>query len=239
MFRSYFSIIALTLLVTSLTGCATVPLPGKGFTTPQSVRPVKPLMEGREGTVSQKPSSNPSAKPGTQSGTKLGVKSNPSAQSGQTVPDSRVAPKLQEAEDKAASARSLSQSAQTEDDWTLVAQQWKRALALLPNPSATSPLLGKVQQARSTYTNSLQSAQAQAQGFGKPTTTAPLEVDRNKSGRRGMILGPDPSPSPSATPTDQPGKPAGKPTDKPTDKPGDKPAEPPKNTSTPTPPVKN
>ena len=234
MFRSYFSITALTLLVTSLTGCATVPLPGKGFTTPQPVRPVKPLMEGREGTVSQKTTSNPSAKPGTQPDVKSGVKPGASAQSGQTVPDSRVAPKLQEAEDKAASARSLSQSAQTEDDWTLVAQQWKRALALLPNPAPTSPLLAKVQQARSTYTTSLQSAQANAQG--KPTATAPLEIDRNSSGRRGMILGTEASPSPSASPTDKPGD---KPAAKPGDKPAEKPAEPPKNNPTPTPSAKN
>ena len=232
MFRSYFSITALTLLVTGLTGCATVPLPGKGFTTPQPVRPVKPLMEGREGTVSQKTTSTPSAKPGTQPGAKpdakSGVKPGASAQSGQTVPDSRVAPKLQEAEDKAASARSLSQSAQTEDDWILVAQQWKRALALLPNPAPTSQLSGKVQQARSTYTSSLQSAQANAQG--KPTATVPLEIDRNSSGRRGMILGTEASPSPSAAPTDKPGD---KPVTKPADKPNDKPTEPPKNNPTP------
>ena len=205
MLRSFFSITALTLFVTGLTGCATVPLPGKGFITPQSVRPVKPLMEGREGAISQKrPTSNPTAKPSNKSG----AGSSPLPQSRQTVPDSAVAPKLQEAENKAASAISLSQSAQTEDDWTLVAQQWKRALALLPNPAATSPLSGKVQQVRSTYTNSLQSAQAQAQSSGKPTAKAPLEVDRNTSGRRGMILGPEASPSPSATPTDKPTEPS-------------------------------
>ena len=227
MFRSLFSSTALTLFVTGLTGCATVPLPGRGFITPQPVRPVKPLMEGREGRVSQKsPTLTSSAKSGTQPSTKPGVKPSASAQSGQTVPDSAVAPKLQEAEDKAASARSLSQSAQTKDDWTLVAQQWKRALALLPNPAATSPLSGKVQQVRSTYTNSLQSAQAKVQG--SPTATAPLEVDRNSSGRRGMILGTEASPSPSAAPTNKPG-----------DKPGDKPAEPPKNNPTPTPSAKN
>ena len=221
MLRSFFSITALTLFVTGLTGCATVPLPGKGFITPQSVRPVKPLMEGREGAISQKrPTSNPTAKPSNKSG----AGSSPLPQSRQTVPDSAVAPKLQEAENKAASAISLSQSAQTEDDWTLVAQQWKRALALLPNPAATSPLSGKVQQVRSTYTNSLQSAQAQAQSSGKPTAKAPLEVDRNTSGRRGMILGPEASPSPSATPTA---------------KPTDKPIEPSKNNPTPAPSVKN
>ena len=231
MFRSFFSITALSFFATSLTGCATVPLPGRGFTTPQPVRPVKPLMEGREGAVSQKSSTpNPSAKLGT----KPGVKPSASAQSKQTVPDSAVVSKLQEAEDKAASARSLSQSAQTEDDWTLVAQQWKRALALLPNPAATSPLLGKVQQVRSTYTNGLQSAQAKTQGA--PTATAPIEVDRNTSGRRGLILGTEASPSPSAASTD---KPTNKPGDKPADKPGDKSAEPPKNTPTPTPSVKN
>ncbi len=231
MLRSFFSITFLTLFVAGLAGCATVPLPGKGFTTPQPVRPVKPLMEGREGPVSQKlPTSNPSAKLGTQS--KPGATSSSSAQSGQTVPDSAVAPKLQAAEDKAASARSLSQSAQTEDDWTLVVQQWKRALALLPNPAATSPLSGKVQKVRSIYTNSLQSAQAQAQGSGKSTATAPIEVDRNTSGRRGLILGTEASPSPSAASTDKPG-------DKPADKPGDKPAEPSKNNPTPTPSVKN
>ena len=233
MFRSFFSITALAFFTTSLTGCATVPLPGRGFTTPQSVRPVKPLMEGREGTISQKmPTSNPSAKPGT----KPGVTPNTSAQSKPIIPDSAVAQKLQEAEDKASSARSLSQSAQTEDDWNLVVQQWKRALALLPKPAATSALSGKVQQTRSTYTNSLQSAQAQAQGSGKPTATAPLEVDRNTSGRRGLILGTEASPSPSAASTD---KPTNKPGDKPADKPGDKSAEPPKNTPTPTPSVKN
>ena len=230
MFRSSLSITALTYLVAGLAGCATVPLPGKGIITPQSVRPVKPLMEGREGTVGQNLSSNPSAKPST----KPGVKSSPIAKSGQTDPDSTIASKLQEAEDKAASARSLSQSAQTEDDWILVVQQWKRAIALLPNPAATSPLSGKVQQVRTAYTNSLQSAQSQ--GSRKPTATAPLEVDRNSSGRRGMILGPEASPSPSTAPSD---KPTDKQTGKATEKPGDKSAEPPKNNPTPTPSVKN
>lgn len=228
MFRSSLSITALVCLVTGLAGCATVPLPGKGFITPQSVRPIKPFMEGREGTVGQRLLSNPSAKPDT----KPSIKASASAQSGQTDPDSAIASKLQEAEDKASSARSLSQSAQTEDDWILVVQQWKRAIALLPNPAATSPLSGKVQQVRSAYTNVLQSAQAKAQGSGKPTATAPLEVDRNSSGRRGMILGPEASPSPSIAPAD-------KFTGKATEKPGDKPAEPLKNNPTPTPSTKN
>ena len=229
MLRSFFSITVLVFFSTSLTGCATVPLPGRGFTTPQPVRPVKPLMEGREGAISQKsPPPNPSAKPGT----KPGVKPSASAQSKQAISESAVASKLQEAEDKAASARSLIQSAQTEDDWNLVAQQWKRALALLPNPAATSVLSGKVQQVRNTYTNGLQLAQAQAQSSGKPTATAPIEIDRNSSGRRGMILGTEASPSPSAAPTD-------KSTNKPGDKPTDKPTEPPKNNPTPTPSVKN
>ena len=230
MFRSSLSITALTCLVTGLAGCATVPLPGKGIITPQSVRPVTPLMEGREGPVSQKSSSNPSAKPSV----KPGVKSSASAQSGKTDPDSTIASKLQEAEDKASSARSLSQSAQTEDDWILVVQQWKRAIALLPNPAATSSLSGKVQQVRTAYANSLQSAQSQ--GSRKPTATAPLEVDRNSSGRRGMILGPEASPSPSTAPAD---KPADKSTGKATEKPGEKPAEPLKNNPTPTPSAKN
>ena len=227
MFRSSLSITALTCLVTGLAGCATVPLPGKGIITPQSVRPIKPFMEGREGTVGQKPSSNSSAKPDTKSGSKASAIA-------QTDPASTIASKLQEAEDKASSARSLSQSAQTEDDWILVVQQWKRAIALLPNPTATSQLSGKVQQIRSAYTNSLQSAQSQ--GSRKPTATAPLEVDRNSSGRRGMILGPEASPSPSTAPTD---KPTDKATGKATEKPGDKPAEPPKNNPTPTPSTKN
>ena len=234
MFRSSLSITALTCLVTGLAGCATVPLPGKGIITPQSVRPVKPLMEGREGTVGQNLSLNPSAK----TNAKPGVKSSPIAKSGQTDPDSTIASKLQEAEDKAASARSLSQSAQTEDEWMFIVQQWKRAIALLPNPAATSSLSGKVQHVRSTYTNSLQSAQSQ--GSRKPTATAPLEVDRNSSGRRGMILGPEASPSPSTAPADKPtDKPTDKATSKATEKPGDKSAEPLKNNPTPTPSVKN
>ena len=102
----------LSFLFLTLSACSTVPLPGRGLVNPPSLRPVKPLMEGRgNAVVASKDSKN------STNGIKLETpnsKSGKPAQSGtKSLSTTELKAKLQEAEDKSASARSLSQSAET------------------------------------------------------------------------------------------------------------------------------
>jgi hypothetical protein len=229
MFRSPFSAVTLAFL---LTGCATVPLPGKGFNPSPSVRPIKPLMEGRaEAKLPAQPD------PKNRVTATLSTPSPPvSTKPGQPLSDSTIAAKLQEAEDKAASAASLSQSAQTPDDWKLVVQQWQRSIELLPTPPTKSKLFDKVQDIRGRYNANLKTAQSQSQSASPGTSGGTIQIDRATSGGRGFIYGAEASPEP--TPSDKPkAKPSDKSEDKPGDKPGDK-SNPKTNnsgTSTPTP----
>lgn len=69
---------------------------------------------------------------------------------------------LQEATEKAESATTLAQTAQSGDDWDLIARQWQRAIALLETIPADSPEYNTAQQNLATYRNSLAAAQQQA-----------------------------------------------------------------------------
>jgi hypothetical protein len=241
MFRSMLSSLATFLI---LSGCATVPLASQGPRTAPPVRPINDLMAGR-GDLTRPIGKNTATATAT---TGIG-KPTASPKPGQPMTEATIAERLQTAEDSAASALSMSQSAQNADDWSLVAQQWKKAIDLLPAPPAKSALFPKVQQVRNTYTASRQSAQAQASG--RSNAVAPIEINPGGSnGRRGFSLGGDPFPSPQ--PND---KPNDKSNDKPNDKPNDKssgksndkssgksseqPSDKPKNNSSPAPSPKN
>jgi hypothetical protein len=225
MFRSILPSLTTILL---LSGCATVPIASQGPRNNQPVRPVKDLMAGR-GEITQ-----PNRSQGKRTATLTNPSATPTASTkpGQPSSQNTIALQIQAAEDKATSARSMSQSAQNADDWKLVAQQWQKAIALLPTPPAKSPLFAKVQQARNTYTASLQSAQVQ--GSGTPKASNPIEIDpKDNSSRRGFILGGESSPSPSPQPSSE--KPGGKPGEKP----GEKATTSPKNNPSPAPSPKN
>lgn len=188
-------VLLLPLLAGGLTSCATVPLPGKGVVVQQSVRPVKPLLEGREGELTvTKPKPSPSA---------AGTAKSKSARTkaGAKPADAAIAAKLTDAENKASSALSMSQSAQTEEDWHLVVQQWRKAIAVLPTRTENSSLSDEVTTARSTYNQNLQAALARSKSAGNPAPSQPIVIDRERSGQsRGLVLGGEASPSPSASP---------------------------------------
>ena len=196
----------LSFLLLTLSACATVPLPGRGIVNPPSLRPVKRLMEGRgNAVVVSKDSKNPT------NGIRLETPNPKSGKSAQSSPKSlsttELKAKLQDAEDKSASARSLSQSAQIPEDWQLVVQRWQKSIDILkPLSTQNTAIAAQIQQALTDARMGQARAQQEAQGLPKGTT-APLQVDRSKSGKsQGLIYGdiPSPAPSPSKAPTANP-----------------------------------
>ncbi len=182
-----------------LTACATVPLPGRGGDQP-ALKPPKPLMEGRGPIVPPKdPKSSDRVKLETPA-----KASKPGAKPAILSPDA-VKAKLQEAEDKSQSARSLAQSAQTPEDWKLVAQQWTKAIDLLKSlPSQKGPIAAQIQQVLADARSGLDVAQ-QSQSATKSSSNEPIKLDRSKSTKsQGLIYGDTPSPSPTVSPSTNP-----------------------------------
>ena len=196
----------LSLLVLNLSACATVPLAGRGIVDPPSLRPVKPLMEGREKAVvvSKDPKSLSNRIKLEKSDAKAGK---PTSSSTKSLSSTELKAKLQDAEDKSVSARSLSQSAQTPEDWQLVAQRWQNSIDILkPLSTQNTSIAAQIKQALTDARSGQARAQQEAQGLPKGSA-APLRVDRSKSGKsQGLIYGdiPSPSPSPSKAPTANP-----------------------------------
>lgn len=195
----------LSLLALSLSACATVPLAGRGIVDPPSLRPVKPLMEGREKAVVA--SKDPKSLTNRIKLEKSDAKSSkPTSSIPKPLSSNELKAKLQDAEDKSASARSLSQSAQTPEDWQLVAQRWQKSIDILkPLSTQNTSIAAQIQQALTDARMGQARAQQEAQGLPKGST--PLRVDRSKSGKsQGLIYGdiPSPSPSPSKAPTTNP-----------------------------------
>ena len=196
----------LSFLFLTLSACSTVPLPGRGLVNPPSLRPVKPLMEGRgNAVVASKDSKN------STNGIKLETpnsKSGKPAQSGtKSLSTTELKAKLQEAEDKSASARSLSQSAETPEDWQSVVQRWQKSIDILkPLSTQNTAITAQIQQALTDARTGQARAQQEAERLAKGSA-APLQVDRSKSGKsKGLIYGdiPSPAPSPSKAPTANP-----------------------------------
>jgi hypothetical protein len=126
-------------------GCQPVPLGGN--TSQQTPRPVKPLYpEGTMTTVVQgrKPKGAfELMTPGTKSAAKPGAKPGTKPAKGGAAAD--VSQQLADAADKAASAESLAQFAQTKDDWNQVFDRWKRAIGILKGaPSQTAAIKQKI-----------------------------------------------------------------------------------------------
>lgn len=202
MLRSFSLSIALPILLT--TACATVPLPGRGVRDQPVLPSPKPLMEGRGQIVPPK-DKRASDRVKLETPAKGGKPGTKPADKKQSLSPTAIKAKLQEAEDKAQSARSLAQSAQTPEDWKLVAQQWTKAIDLLkPLPTQNNPIAPQVQQALTDARNGLARAQ-QAQSAPTSTSNEPITIDRSKSGKsQGLIYGDTPSPSPAASPSAKP-----------------------------------
>ncbi len=120
----------------ALTGCQPVPL--SSSSQQQSPRPVEPLYKESANSVRPRP----------QDGFQVAsTQTNSQKQSGKTDQKNNVdvAQLLADAADKAASAKSLAQSAQTKDDWNLVFDRWKRAIKILRSaPTATATVKQKI-----------------------------------------------------------------------------------------------
>lgn len=196
----------LSFLALSLSACATVPLAGRGIVDPPSLRPVKPLMEGREkAVVASKDPKSPTSRIKLE---KSDAKSSkPISSIPKSLSSTELKAKLQDAKDNSVSARSLSQSAQTPDDWQLVVERWQKSIDILkPVSTQNTSIAVQIQQALTDARMEQARAQQEAQGLPKGSA-APLRVDRSKSGKsQGLIYGdiPSPSPSPSKAPTTNP-----------------------------------
>lgn len=196
----------LSFLILTLSACATVPLQGRGIVNPPSLRPVKPLMEGRgNAVVASKDSKNPTN--GIKLGTPNPKSGKPTQSSTKSLSTTELKAKLQDAEDKSASARSLSQSAQTPEDWQSVVQRWQKSIDILrPLSTQNTAIATQIQQALTDARTGQARAQQEAERLPKGSA-APLQVDRSKSGKsQGLIYGdiPSPAPSPSKAPTANP-----------------------------------
>jgi len=96
-----------------------------------------------------------------------------SADDAASDPDANAENLLVEADDVANSAISLSQTAQSSDDWNLVVSRWQRAIDLLGRIPESASQYASVQQRLATYRSSLALAQQQ-ESARSVETSAPL-----------------------------------------------------------------
>jgi hypothetical protein len=201
-------------LVALLAACQPVPI-GQSDTT-EKPRPIKPLpAETMTATVVEpeppgggfkvaKVGEKPAVKP-----TAPAVKPPAGQASISKLSAAELQEKFQEAEDKAMSAANLQQSAQSKDDWNLVFERWKKAIALITPIASQSP---QFKQRLAEYQHSLSVASQDAQDNLNPKAKPVQE-----SGGKPMIvrIGEDPAAKPPAgkdptppNPADKPGNPA-------------------------------
>lgn len=171
-----------------LTSCSPLPTQINSYEPP---RPVEPLPYEKQGYVLVQPSSVPELRSSVPARIvpKPGVK----------LTDAEISEALAQAEDKAIGAINLSRSAQSSEDWSLVIEQWNRAIDLL-KPVAK---IARVQPKLIEYQRNLAAAQTQAE-------TNPRQiVESARSTSNGIPLGvtetkPQPSPTASSSPSPSP-----------------------------------
>jgi hypothetical protein len=190
--------------VAGLAGCQPVPLSGSSAQREQ--RPVKPLYDRPvSGTIQDGRKKSgfqvvaPNAKPRSAAASK--------AAPGAPVD---VSQQLADAADKAASAESLAQFAQTKDDWNVVFDRWKRALQILKSAPTQTPA---IKQKIAAYSNGLEQATRDAQISMNPSL-APVDPKGSRA-TKSLIGGGGTDPAAKSTEVAKPG-----------DKSADKPADP-------------
>lgn len=104
---------------------------------------------------------------------------------------------LTESAAQAAQAISLAQSAQSRDDWALVASRWERAIALLEQVPDQAPEQAQAEQRLATYRRSFTQAQAAAN---RPISQEPVRLSRPETPTT-TSSSPSPGASPTSTPT--------------------------------------
>jgi len=147
-------------------------------------------------------SPSPSPSPSPQAATPLvessPVVANPRPSPSPTIPGNP----FQKGIDRASSAETLAQSAQSRDDWNLVISRWQEAIALMQAVPKTSQDYKTAQQRLTDYRRSLSRAQQQAKrgpqaptGTAPPTEGVPLIAGESPLASPGAIS-PTPEPSP-------------------------------------------
>ncbi len=171
--------------------CTPIPPPQLKHLEP---RPIPPLPSEKLTLKATAPSPigktkpSPSTKPTSTAGKPAALSAN------------EVKVRLQQAEDKAISAASLRQSAQTQEDWKLVINQLQQAIALLKQIPLASPQKAVVQKRLAEYQGNL--AQVRQLATAPPTATQPAY--QPKPGGGPLMILPDASPAPTSSPTPSP-----------------------------------
>lgn len=106
---------------------------------------------------------------------------------------------FQQALERAASASSMGQSAQSRDDWRLVANRWQQAIQLMQTVPATSPRRSQATQKLAEYQRNLSYAQRQAS-----RSTAPANPDGVIVLSPGLLPQKSPQKLPQAAPSPLP-----------------------------------
>jgi hypothetical protein len=182
-------------LVALLAACQPVPI-GQ-FGSSEKPRPIKPLPAETMTTTVVEPELPGGgfkvAKVGEKPAAKPKAPTNkPAAEQAAKLSTAELQEKFQEAEDKATSAANLQQSAQSKDDWNLVFERWKKAIALITPIASQSPQL---KQRLAEYQHNLSVASQEAQANLNPKAKPVQE-----SGGKPMIvrIGEDPAAQPPA-----------------------------------------
>jgi hypothetical protein len=199
----------LTLLAIGLilTACQPVPL-ATGGSNPEKPRPVKPLPWKGAGTVQGQKTTTPGFQVADTNGSaKKTTKPKPSANKPGTsgLDPATIAAKLAEATDKAESALSMQQSAQTQEDWNLVFDRWKLAIQMAKAIPGKNP---PVQQKIAEFQQGLAAATQDAKISLNPSLAPVDQVGANAKGVIGVPAAPDqnakPTPTASPNPTASP-----------------------------------
>ncbi len=188
--------------VAGLVGCQPVPLGGSS--APREQRPVKPLYDRpMEGTIQdgRKKTGFQVVAPNTKPTKTAASKATP----GKPVD---VSQQLADAADKAASAQSLAQFAQTKDDWNVVFDRWKRAIAILKSAPSQTPA---IKQKIAAYNKGLSQATREAQVSLNPSL-APVDPTGSRATKALIVGGDEPAAKPTAAPPPD-GKPGAQPAD--------------------------
>lgn len=85
------------------------------------------------------------------------------------------------AEEKATSARNLSQSALTEDDWNLVASRWQQAIAAIQSIPPSSPYQAMAKTKRSEFAKELATAKQRVKQARASTSQSPIASSNTQS----------------------------------------------------------
>lgn len=172
-----------------LTSCTPLPTKIRAYIPP---RPVDPTPYEKQGLAPVLPEVKPAP------GTEIRLPPTVTVKPGQKLSDEELQTLLDQADDKAVSASSLSKVAQSKDDWKLVIERWMLAIDIL-KPAAQIP---RIRKQLSAYQSNLTAAQVQAK-----TNPRQLEVTE-RSTSNGIPLTVQAPPSPKPSPSTSPSPPA-------------------------------